>query len=207
MTERSERVGFLGVEIGESADVVQVKSLVEIPKLEPFLSGSNLSVIMDLDGVLCQKGKKNNWEANLLRLRALDEIAKKSREIMFNTARIHAESEGDFLVSLPRVFKRQAISFWPILTRDSENKLFGFIKTSNPFCSINFNVGFLQKIGDMDNNVYDFTDRALRQGRNLVFIGSSGLDRKIAKNVTRNMLIKGHDISGIFCFDTGHRLI
>ena len=218
----TERVVGVARPMVENFKPTIVSSLVEIPKMDPFVGGSNLSVVMDLDGVLCGRGKNNTLEINLEKLKSLGEIAAKSREIMFYSSR-KPMNEESFLWKevFGSVFERQSITTFPFLTGESMQRLSGYIKNCNPNCSVYFNLnGELPEDKkkrieekekktkkDQSKEFYDFCARVLRQDRRLVVIGSNVSDRKEAQQMARVMELNGYDRNRIFCFNTGLLLV
>ena len=180
-------------------DVVYVKSLIEVPKIEPFGDGlRHLAVIMDLDGVLCESGKNNTTQTNIEKLAALRRIAVNSDIITFDSSRMRINRES-------RPHEGNVIAF-PFLNLDSEVFLRDMIKRSNPDCRVNFKVGFFRKernegVFEREQSVKEY----LRQGEKVVFIGSSKNDVSLAKKIVSNVDESVKD--RIYIFNTGHWII
>lgn len=181
------------------SNVVRVKSLIEVPKLEPFCSGfERLVTIMDLDGVLCESGEKNTTHANIAKLMALKRIATKSESIIFDSMRMRVDYRS-------RPQNGKVISF-PFYNQDSENFLRYIVHRSNPNCGIDFKVDFFRKIEKgYVKEMEQLVRENLKQGRGVVFIGSNQNDISVAKKISRN--IDESERDKIYIFNTGHWLI
>jgi len=176
-----------------------VKSLVEVPNMEPFCSGlEHLFVIMDLDGVLCESGKKNTTHANIAKLAALRSIAKNSDIITFDSSRMRVNYK-----SHPQDGN---VIYFPFFNQDSEIFLRDMIQRFNPDCRVDFKIGFLRKIkkGEVEE-VEQLVRENLKQGRKIVFIGSNRNDIGVAEKIVTNIDESVKD--KIYVFNTGHRII
>lgn len=176
-----------------------VESLVDVPKLEPFCNGlGRLATIMDLDGVLCESGKKNKTNINIVKLGALKRIAINSDFITFDSSRLRVSYE-----SRP---KDGRVILFPFFNQDSEIFLKNMVQRFNPNCGVDFKVDFFRKkrkgyIEEMEQLVRE----NLKLGRKVVFIGSNQNDISVAKKIVTNIDEPVKD--RIYIFNTGHRLI
>lgn len=204
MTEKSD------VLISEKVDIfrsTRVNSLVDIPKMDPVFTGSKLSVITDLDGVLCGYGDDNTREQNLAKLFALGEIAKSASDLMFYSSRIVVDEDKWYWGLTMGLFEKQSVSHAPFFTKKSERVLADFIKKSNKNCRVSFDVSLFNKNGGCTDGVYDLSRMTLRRGLSLVMIGSNSRDERNVQKLALVMDSEGLDIQNMYSFNTGHRLI
>ena len=204
MTEKSD------VLISEKVDIfksTRVNSLVDIPKMAPVSTGSNLSVITDLDGVLCGYGDDNTHEQNLAKLFALSKIAKSASDLMFYSSRIAVDEDKWYWGLTRGLFEKQSVSYAPFFTKKSERVIVDFIKKSNKNCRVSFDVSLFNKNVGCSDGVYDLSRMTLRKGLSLVMIGSNRIDEKNVQRLVSDMNDDGLDIQNVYSFNTGHRLI
>jgi len=176
-----------------------VKSLVEVPKMEPFCGGlGHLATIMDLDGVLCESGRNNTTQANIAKLAALRSIVKNSDTITFDSSRMRVNYKSHT--------QDGNVIYFPYFNFSSENFLRDMIQRFNPDCRVDFKVGFLRKIrkGEVEE-VEQLVRENLKQGRKVVFIGSNRNDIRVAEKIVTNIDEPVKD--KIYVFNTGHRII
>lgn len=176
-----------------------VKSLVEVPKMEPFCGGlGHLSTIMDLDEVLCESGRKNTTHRNIAKLAALRSIAKNSDIITFYSSRMR--------VNYKNHPQGEYVTYFPFFNLSSENFLRDMTQRFNPDCRVDFKVDFLRKIrkGEVEE-VEQLVRENLKQGRKVVFIGSNRNDIRVAKKIVTNIEEPVKD--KIYVFNTSHWII
>jgi hypothetical protein len=186
--------------------IIRVDSLMDVVKREPFVSGDNISTIMDLDGVLCEVGKKNNLSNNLQKIIALRCIISKSEEIAFSSARKRPKENGLFWKSVGPIFERQSVTFFPFFSKRSEENLERFARTYNSNCKVLFEINPKKKEGCTDK-IFEISCRTQEQQRRLVIIGSSFIDTKGVKEITSRMHEIGKSTENIFYFNTNHWFI
>lgn len=209
--ERTENLPL--VDFGFKKEVLfnaeKINSLSEITKREPFLSEKKIVTIFDLDGVIFEPGKKNNYEDNFSRLLAFRDIISKSSGVMYNSFRINIDENGDLWNVLKPVFGRKSVSRCPFMIENSKNRLKSFTEKANPDIEIKFNISF-EKIKGLfkpDNKILSWSEKVLEHNKSLVFIGSSFIDLIITEQVAKNAKEKGLNNENIYSFNTGHRWI
>lgn len=184
-----------------------IDSLVDIPKMEPVMTGSRLSVIMDLDGVLCGYGKENTHEHNMRKLFALGEIAQRTSDLMIYSSRILVDEDRWYWGLTMGLFEKQSVSHTPFFTKKSEKVLTDFIKKCNRNCRVSFDISLFNKSGGCTDGVYDLGRMTLRRGLSFVMIGSNNRDENNAQMLASVMDGEGLDVQNMYSFNTGHRLI
>jgi len=189
--------------------VEKIGSLSEVTKKEPFLSGDRKMVFFDLDGVLCEYGRKNNSDDNISRLLAIRDILSQTDEVIYNSLRFNIDENGNLWKLLKPIFGRESISHCPFITESSENKLEHFSKMANSEIKVRFNIGSskIKNWINPDENILSWSEEALEQGKKIIIIGSSPIDLKIAEHVADNASEKGLNNQNVYSFNTGHRLI
>ncbi len=197
-----EIFGGLSIErtgLNKLINVTRVKSLCEIPKLEPFCNNlGHLSTIMDLDGVLCESSKNNTPHVNIEKLVALRRIAVNSDTITFDSSRMRTKRK-----SLP---EDGNVVYYPFFNKESEEFLKYIIGRSNPNCRVDFIMGFLNKqINKGVEKRKQLVEENLKEGRKVVFIGSSRNDIRVALKTTEN--IDESLKKRVYVFNTGHWII
>ena len=180
--------------------------LSEITQREPFLVGEKIVSILDLDGVLCEYGQRNNFDCNVSRLLNLKKIISKSDEFIFYSSRIEMNEDSKIWDFLKPLFGDTIIAKCPFITKSSENRLKSFAEKVNPDCLIQFKVGFkkMRSCFGLDDNLFDMVEKSLEQNKKIVMIGSSIFDRKIVKQIVENTKEKGLNTKNIYSFNTGH---
>lgn len=174
-------------------------SSIEVPNLKPFCDNiGHLAVIMDLDGVLCESGNKDTTHTNIEKLVSLRRIAKQSDIITFDSSRFRVNKKS-------HQHDRSVINF-PFFNLDSGDFLRDIIKRSNPDCRVNFKVDFMRKekkvgVDEREQLVREY----LKQGRKVVFIGSSRNDIRVAKTIIDN--IDEPLTDRVFVYNTNHWII
>lgn|GEM_PF-2022088 len=187
----------------------KINSLSEVTKNDPFLGSHRITSIIDLDGVLCEYGRKNNSDDNISRLLGLRDIISKSENIMINSNRFSLNEDGVLWQILEPIFDRKSITNCPFITKNSIDRLANFAKKANPNCKIEFNIGLKKMEGcfGIENKVLFLAEKTLEQDKKLVMIGSSIFDRQIINQTASNLEKKGLDIKNIHFFDTGHWVV
>jgi hypothetical protein len=187
----------------------KINFLSEVTKREPFLGKEKIVSLVDLDGVLCEYGFKNNQEDNVLRLLALKNIVSKSDEFVFWSSRFEVDENKDWWKILKPVFGNKSITKCPFITESSIGKLEHFAQKANPECLVKFKIGLrkMRSCFAVDDDILSLATKTLEQDKKLVMVGSSIFDRQIIKQVVKETVKKGIDSKNIYYFDTGHWLI
>ena len=190
-------------------NVEKIDLLSEVAKKEPFLSGEKVVSVMDLDGVLCEYGRKNNVDDNLSRLLALRRIIEGSDEFVFYSSRIKLDEDSRIWKVLKPVFGETSVVKCPFIVKSSIDRLENFVKKANSDCEVKFKTG-LRKMrscfGDEDG-FSDVVEKTLRQDKKLVMVGSSIFDRQIISKTAKEMESKGLNSQQMYFFDTGHWIV
>ena len=166
---------------------IQVNSLSDV---SGYVSEKNKrgAVIVDLDGVLCCRGKENNVLLNVSRMKNLLEIVEDSDRVLFSTARVDLK-KGNFWSDLivRKVEENQksnnlAVCYCPFLTEDSKMFLESLIQRKNSECLIDFDATPKKYLGKNEKTL-KFAKRALDDELDLTIIGSGFFDKIIARKV------------------------
>lgn len=186
---------------------ISVNSLSDISKHPLFLEDGK-AIIVDLDGVLCCRGKENNVMSNVLRLRSLLRIAEGTDRILFSTGRVNLQGDGLIKryireeVDAERESSKLAVSHCPFLTPSSEEFLESLIHRINPECSVEFDATPKKFLGTNESTL-KFGMKVLDDGLNLAIVGSGAVDKIMAKKIVKNNRSSGK----ITFFSTGWGLI
>lgn len=190
--------------------VKRINFISEVTKEEPFVDGEKVVSIIDIDGVLCEYGRKNNADDNVSRFLGLRKVIAGSDKVMFNSSRINLDEDGFVWDKMLRpVFGRKSIPRCPFMTKSGIERLEKFSKMANPDCEVEFNISPKKMIGcyDSEDRVMVLAEETLRQDKKLVIIGSSIFDLMITRQVNKAMKEKELKHEDIYTFDTGHVLI
>ena len=174
--------------------------------MEPFVSGDNLFTIIDLDGVLCEFGRKNTLNNNFQKLAALRDIVSKSEEVVFYSSRQSPQEKGVFWKTFGPMFERQSVTFFPFFSKRSKENLEKFVGACNPNCKVSFEINPDKKEGCTDK-IFEMSCRAQEKQRKLVIIGSGPTDTKSVSEITLKMHKIGKRTENIFYFNTKHWFI
>ncbi len=202
-------LSVLGTEMKVSRPLnsVRIDSLADVLKYPVFSGENNVVVVMDLDGVLCHLGKRNTWEEKMKKLRALTDIYKRSDEVIHSSARIRLFSQketektsdlineepgsvkdnllGKVLNPLISLVSKNSVSPYPVFSASSKNNLLLLAEKANPSCRVSFGIGLKKNFGG-NKEVLNLTAAGLNNGSEVVVIGSSVFDRRIAEQIVRN---------------------
>ena len=156
----------------------RVKSLEEIPI-------SNGAYVLDLDGVLCFRGERNNLMSNGKRLASLLNLTREANRVCVSTARFDLVS-NNFLVKKFNDFiekkqndSKSGVCFWPWLSGNSQLFLRNLFNNQNPECEIVVCSGF-GKIVD-GGDTLGFINKSLKDGLDVAMVGSGYFDKRVAK--------------------------
>lgn len=187
----------------------KIDSLSEVTKNDPFLGSHRITSIIDIDGVLCEYGRKNNSDDNISRFLGLRDIISKSENIMINSNRFSLNENGVLWQILKPIFDRKSITNGPFITKKSIDRLENFANQANQNCKIEFNIGLKKMKGcfGTEEGVLFLAEKTLEQDKKLVMIGSSIFDRQIINQTASKLDEKGLDIRNIHFFDTGHWIV
>lgn len=177
--------------------------------MEPFLGEESIVSVIDLDGVLCEFGRRNNLDNNISRFLGLKNIISKSKEFVVYSSRIELNEDSGMWKMLKPVFGDTSIARCPFMVKSSIDRLENFAQKANPDCSVEFKVGF-KKIRSCFGEVDDFStlvEKTLEQNKKLVMVGSSFFDRQIIKQAEKETAKKGLNTKNIYFFDTGHWIV
>lgn len=204
MTERAEVLSIPNLDTRNSVPfkMERISSLPEVLGKEPFLTGEKIVTVLDLDGVLCEYGEKNNSGNNLSRLLALKNIISKSDEFIVYSSRFNIDEESYLWKKvLKPVFGKTSIVKCPFMVQSSMNRLEGFVKKANENCEFKYLVGLkkMRSCFKVDDDLQEIAQKTLEQNKKLVMVGSSVFDKTIAR--------KNLNLENLFYFDTGHILI
>ena len=184
----------------------KITSLSEIAKEISLLDEKKLTSVIDMDGVFCEYGRRDNRDDNVSRLLGLGRIISNSEKVVLNSGRININENGVLWRILKPILGNTSISRCPVITRSSMERLKTFSERINPDCEIVFNIGFKKMIGT-DNLIFDLSKETMKQDKKMVFIGSSLFDRKIVGKVFKEIENEGLDTNNIHSFNTGHWLV
>ena len=175
--------------------VKKIDSLTEIPT---SLEGT---VIVDLDGVLCCRGKKNNPIENTRRVMNLLRIVGEADEVIFSTARFEIGKKGknikkdkkkengfsELVAEETAVKKRQkhAVLHCPFIDEKSIDFLNDLVLRKNPNCSVAFDAT-IKKYVAKNEKTLSLAEAALSRGEEVSMIGSGLFDERVAKKIARN---------------------
>ena len=179
----------------------KIKSLLEITKLDPFLNNNSIVSIVDLDGVLCEYGRKNNSDDNISRFLGLKKIIEKSDDFIVYSSRIEINEDSKLWQNLKPVFGKTSIVRCPFMVESSRERLQDFAKKTNNNCEFRYLVGLrkMRSCFAIDDDLQQIAKKTLDENKKLVMVGSSVFDRKI---VNKNL-----NLENVFYFDTGHVLV
>lgn len=185
---------------------VRVNNLNSILSERPFVDTKGIVSIFDLDGVLCEHGHKNNFEANVSRLRSMKAIIAKSDEFVIWSSRINIKDNSAVGRILVPMFGKNSITMFPFITDKSIDRLEGFAQKSNPDCVVSSKIGLrkMRSCIKADEDFFDLTKTTLEQDKKLVMVGSCAIDRQIMKQVATETQAVGLDTKNIYFFNTGH---
>jgi len=176
-------------EILNRLNVIRVDGLSEVSNY--ICPSEERAVIVDLDGVLCCRGRENNPLSNLMRLRGLLRTVDGADRVLFSTSRWEIGKRRveidnrDELISREdqkKRRKRPAVSHCPFLTQESKVFLEDLIRRKNPDCLVEFDSTPKKMIGKNEKTL-QFAKTALDEGLDLAIVGSGYFDRKMAEKI------------------------
>jgi hypothetical protein len=176
----------------------KIKSLLDVTKFDPFLGKESIVSIIDMDGVLCEYGRKNNSDDNVSRFLGLKKIIEKSDEFVVYSSRIEINEDSILWQKLKPIFGKTSIVRCPFMVESSRDRLETFTRKINENCDFKYLVGLkkMRSCFKTDDDLQDIAEKTLRLDKKLVMVGSSIFDRKI---VSQNL-----NLENVFYFDTGH---
>lgn len=158
-----------------------------ISESRPYLMSNRVTTITDLDGVFFPTFMEDDFCKNVEKFRSLQNISKRSSEIIFWSARILTENYDLF----------------PLISRIKIKKMENFIRRANPECKVSFICG-LSKI--MNNEkVKEKIKQTTNQNQFVSMIGSSFFDRKTTYGIRQELPNEEQNL--LYYFDTGHMII
>jgi hypothetical protein len=163
----------------DSLRTVKVNSLKEIPVLDGAL-------IVDLDGFLCCRGKENERGSNLLRLKEFSRVISESERLLISTGRVSLDNE--LFAPISNIFEKRrklkhlAVSYCPVLTKESKVNLESFFYKVNSNCRVDFDVDW-KKYLTCNGKTLNFGETALIDGLSLTVLGSGLFDQRVAKKI------------------------
>lgn len=181
--------------------VSKIESFLDVTKMEPFLGEKKVVSIIDLDGALCEYGRKNNFDDGISRLLGLKSIIEKSEDFIVYSSRIHIDENGWLWNKIKPIFGQTSIVHCPFMVESSKERLESFVKKANDNCGFKYIVGLrkMRSCFAMDDDLQEIAQKTLMENKKLVMIGSSCIDKIIAK--------KNLNLENFFYFDTGHILV
>ncbi len=179
----------------------KINSLSEVTKNDPFLGSNRITSIIDIDGVLCEFGRKNNFDDGVSRLLGLKSIIEKSEDFIVYSSRIHVNENGWLWNKIKPIFGQTSIVHCPFMVESSKERLENFVKKANKNCDFKYMVGIrkMRSCFAIDDDLQEIVQKTLDENKKLVMIGSSCVDKIIAK--------KNLNLENFFYFDTGHLLV
>ena len=156
----------------------RVKSLEEIPI-------SNGAYVLDLDGVLCFRGERNNLMSNGKRLASLLNLTREANRVCVSTARFDLVSNNSLVRKFNNFIEKKqndsksGVCFWPWLSGNSQLFLRNLFNNQNPECEIVVCSGF-GKIVD-GGDTLGFINKSLKDGLDVAMVGSGYFDKRVAK--------------------------
>ena len=110
--------------------IQRINSISDVTKTEPFLSDKKVTSIIDIDGVLCEYGRRNNADDNVSRFLGLRKIISGSEKVVFNSSRINLDEEEVF----NKLNKKANHRFFHILNRNiNDESKFSFEDVKKAF--------------------------------------------------------------------------
>lgn len=212
MTERAEVLSIPSLDTRNSVPfrMERINSLPEVLGKEPFLTRGKIVTVLDLDGVLCEYGEKNNSDNNLSRLLALKNIISKSDEFIVYSSRFNVDEESYLWKKILKpVFGKTSIVKCPFMIQSSMDRLEAFAKKANSDCSFDSRVGFkkMRSCFAAEDNFSTLMEKTIEQSKNFVMIGSSIFDRQIIKQAVKELNRKGVDTKNVYGYSTEHTLV
>jgi hypothetical protein len=203
--ERTECLPISNLDTNRDVNIFRSKriSLSEIATAIMLLDEKKLTSVIDMDGVFCEYGRRDNHKDNVSNFLGLGRIIANSEKVVFNSGRISFDENGALWGLLKPILDGTSISRCPVMTRSSMERLKTFSERINPDCEIIFNIGFKKMIGT-DDLIFNISKETLKQNKKMVFIGSSLFDRKIVNRIFKEVENQELDIKNIHSFNTGH---
>jgi len=180
----------IGRETKNLLDVKKVKSLEKVPALTG-------TVIVDLDGVLCCRGRENETWQNTRRVFNLLRILSEADEVIFSTARfeigkrekdkrkkINPPNESVAEEVVREKGRKRAVSHCPFLTGRSEDFLEEIVFRRNPDCVVRFDAT-AKKYMAKNEKTLTLAKEVLDRGGRLTMIGSGLFDKRVANKIAR----------------------
>lgn len=186
-------------------NVARVKDIRVLLELGPISEANDSLIVLDIDGVLINPF---NGRRNLDNLKTAGRFIERSSKVIFLTSR-KQPSDNDFIWQrFGKNFGKDelAVTRYPYISLESQRNLEGFAKRCNPRCEVNFVVG-RDKLQNGEEKIKGSVLTALKQDKNVVIVGSNGIDRGITRRLATGIYMCGGDTSKIFYVDTGHWLI
>ncbi|MDD2483138.1 MAG: hypothetical protein PHE32_01910 [Candidatus Shapirobacteria bacterium] len=179
----------------------KINSLLEITKFNPFLGQESIVSIIDMDGVLCEYGRRNNLDDNFSRFLGLKKIIERSDEFVVYSSRFEINEDSILWEKLKPIFGQTSIVRCPFMVESSKKRLEDFTKKANENCDFRYLMGLkkMRSCFRMDDDLQNIVEKTLRQDKKLVMVGSSIFDRKI---VNKNL-----NLENVYYFNTGHILV
>lgn len=201
--ERSESLPIFDLDTKKRINFHEEKinSVLEVTNFEPFLTKDSIVSIVDMDGVLCEYGRRNNFDDNISRFLGLKKIIEKSEEFIVYSSRIEIDEKSWLWQKIKPIFGKTSIVRCPFMVESSRERIYGFTKKANENCDFKYLVGLkkMRSCFRMDEDLQEIAEKTLEQDKKLVMVGSSIFDRKI---VNQNL-----NLDNVFYFDTGHLLV
>ncbi len=158
-----------------------------ISESRPYLMSNRVTTITDLDGVFFPTFMEDDFCKNVEKFRSLQNISKRSSEIIFWSSRTPTEN----------------CDLFPFISREKMKKMENLIKRVNLECK----VSFLCSLSKMGNNkkVKEMVEETTRQNQFISIIGSSFFDRRIVNEIRQKL--PDEEQNYLYYFDTGHMII
>jgi hypothetical protein len=185
-----------------------VSGLDKITERPPFNTDKKIVSIVDLDGVIVKYGKEADDEENYKRLCGLRSIIRRSEEFFLKSSRIPVNENGWFWKLAGSLFDNKPISTFPFLTDSSVKKLENFARSTNHFCKVKSQIGLrkMRSCFEIDDDFLNVALKTLDSGKSLAYVGSSIIDRRIAKLLAKKAKSERLSIQNFYYFDTNHIL-
>ena len=203
-----QRMVNLRLELGINSNrIIQVENLRDVTNYPPFkennINNEKPTVLLDWHGA-CSHTWNVNAKNDLKSMRGIRDIARKSDKIIISTSGINVKNEKGILWGMAKsAFGRNKMPSWPFFKGD---RLASFIKRSNSKCVVEFVTG-LDKVFNPKDRVDKLLLPVLRNGKELVIIGSSFTDMEMVKNLVGIAKKTDVKVGNLFYFNIGSHLV
>lgn len=158
-----------------------------ISESRPYLMSNRVTTITDLDGVFFPTFMEDDFCKNVEKFRSLQNISKRSSEIIFWSSRTPTEN----------------CDLFPFISREKMKKMDDLIKRANSECEVSFFCGLSKMMND--EKVKEKIKQMTSQNQFVSMIGSSFFDRRTICGIRQELSNEEQNL--LYYFDTGHMII